>query len=583
MIETETAGIGSTPAPPAGIQKELQELTLRVGQLETERSLLEQENKSLRFMLERVIDHRQKSHSELILLLTGLVSRLQISDVGAVVSRLVEHNTNVSQYLATLIKGTSETHLPEPAILKTLELAKKDLAAAIKPVIDELVQLEVPLEGDILQGVLANPEQFFTPRCVRANRCFIKGLVTKERILREFGEPALTFFNDMTTDPKLNPNPRAEEIVLGFKDDFEALFQQQPPLLREKRGDLRKLYERVQRSKASTDQARAQRNAFTRLSFLVELLRYYENQSTEAPDVVFAQRLPALIEQLVIANPKEPLEEKSISQAEALIGFVISSDHRLMIINNVGKGGAAAKTLKYVLRFRSEPGPDQDPLVADAVKHLLSLHKPPNPEKLATILRLTKPEAQAQIVKALIVSDRMKTEEAEALGRSLGQALGIKDIDRQIKAPDLPPETERQMAWTKIKDLIANRSEPAAIAGVIRDRLHARYDAEELKQSWITLIEADAISLIRIFCQLPYRPDGQTDAIARTVMETYVTRLTHEKYSTAYQKVVNSLKNMFKAKPDSPTLLNFLALVRWVHPEAANKICADIGMPAPAG
>lgn len=61
-----------------------------------------------------------------------------------------------------------------------------------------------------------------------------------------------------------------------------------------------------------------------------------------------------------------------------------------------------------------------------------------------------------------------------------------------------------------------------------------------------------------------------------------MTRLTHEKYAAVYQKVVTSLRNMFKAKPDSPTLLNFLALVRWACPEAADKICADIGMAVPA-
>jgi len=36
------------------------------------------------------------------------------------------------------------------------------------------------------------------------------------------------------------------------------------------------------------------------------------------------------------------------------------------------------------------------------------------------------------------------------------------------------------------------------------------------------------------------------------------------------------------ARPDNPTLHNFIALVRWVNPEAADKICADIGMPAMA-
>jgi len=62
-------------------------------------------------------------------------------------------------------------------------------------------------------------------------------------------------------------------------------------------------------------------------------------------------------------------------------------------------------------------------------------------------------------------------------------------------------------------------------------------------------------------------------------MESYVTRLTHEKYAATYHKVVNSLRNMFHAKPDSPTLLNFVALVKWAGPDAVNKLCADVGMP----
>jgi hypothetical protein len=61
-------------------------------------------------------------------------------------------------------------------------------------------------------------------------------------------------------------------------------------------------------------------------------------------------------------------------------------------------------------------------------------------------------------------------------------------------------------------------------------------------------------------------------------METYVSRLTHEKYAAAYHKVVNSLKNMHRANPESPTLQTFMALVRWVDPPAANKISLDIGM-----
>src|SRR5215472_6309285 len=102
---TSTENATSPVASAEEVQKGWHELALRVKQLEAERAAHEQENKTLRALLERVIEHRQKSHSELILLLTGLVSKLPINDVGVVVSRLVEHNTNVSQYLAGLTKG----------------------------------------------------------------------------------------------------------------------------------------------------------------------------------------------------------------------------------------------------------------------------------------------------------------------------------------------------------------------------------------------------------------------------------------------------------------------------------------------
>src|SRR3982751_2306946 len=98
----------------------------------------------------------------------------------------------------------------------------------------------------MLEGLAAEPDQFFSPKVVRATRCFIKGQVPRERIVREFGEAALVFFTDMTTDPKLNPNPKPEEIVLTFRNDFEALFQANPALLPQKRQDLMALYQKVQ-------------------------------------------------------------------------------------------------------------------------------------------------------------------------------------------------------------------------------------------------------------------------------------------------------------------------------------------------
>jgi hypothetical protein len=573
-------------SPPAASVDEIQQgwagLTLKLAQLEAEQAALERENEDLRKLLERVIEHRQKSHGELVLLLTTLVGKLPLNDVGGLVSRLVEHNTNVSQALAALLKGTADVILPQPAVLQTLEETKRNLATALKPLVEELLRLETPLETDLLQAVLTKPEAFFSPRMVRANRCFVKGQVPRERVVREFGEEGLVFFNDMTTDPKLNPRPKQEEIALAFKNDFETLLAQSPNLAANKRQELTGLHQRIQQSKGASDRARAQRLAFQKLTFLIELLHYYEHQNTEAPDVLFAQRLPALVEQLVLTGPQDNLDEKLIVQAESLLAYVISPEHRQMIINNIGKGGGAAKTLKYVLRLRAGNVSELHHVLAEFVRHLIPQKAPPV-ETLTAVLRLVNPDMQRLVTKAIICYDRIRKEEAEALGKAVGAALGLKGLAEEIKAQEvLSPEVERQLAWNKIKDLIARRSDATAIAAAIRDRLNAKYDAEEIRQSWLTLIDADAMSFIRIFCQVPYRSDGRTDSIARTVLETYVSRLTHEKYAATYRKVVNSLRTMHAAKPDSPSLVNFMALVRWVDAAAADKLAADIGMAVPA-
>src|SRR5437867_9084954 len=118
---------------PAASVDEIQEgwhdLKLRVDQLEAERAALEQENKGLRFLLERVIEHRQKSHSELVILLSSLVGKLPINDVGVIIAKLVEHNANVSEMCAALAKGKAEAAMPQPALLKALDQTKQELAA----------------------------------------------------------------------------------------------------------------------------------------------------------------------------------------------------------------------------------------------------------------------------------------------------------------------------------------------------------------------------------------------------------------------------------------------------------------------
>lgn len=578
----------ATPEVPAvvpsveEVQQGWADLVLRMRQLEADGAALAHENKALRFLIEKIITNRQQSHSELVVLLTTLVSKLPINDIGVIVSKLVEHNNNLSQFLSALVKGGADTMIAQPEVLKTLDHAKRDLKAAIKPLVEELIRLETPFETNMLQGLITDPESFFAPNMVRANRCFVKGQVPRERIVREFGEAALVSFNDLTTDAKLNPRPKPEAIVLGFKNECEALLPQQTGLPPEKRQDLLALYQKVQRSKAATEQARAQKEAFYRLSFVLELLHFYENQSTEAPDVIFAQRLPVLVEQLVITGPEDNLEEKLIAQAESLMAFVISPDHRHVIVNNIGKGSDTGKTLKHLLRLRPEKVLDLDQTVADFVRHLIPPppQKAPPPASLTPILRRLSPERQRTVVKAMMITDRMGKDAAETLGKAVGAELGLAGLEEELKAQSaISPEVERKMAWVKIQALISNRNDPASVAATMRERLHAKYDSEELKQSWVALTEAEPMSLIKIFCAMPYRSDGRTDPIAQTVMETYITRLTHEKYAATYTKVVNSLRSLYHAKADSPTLLNFMALAKWANPEAASKLYADVGMP----
>src|SRR6516225_8431366 len=201
-----------TPAPLAEIQKSWSDLTLRVAQLETEKAALEQENKTLRSLVERIVEHRQKSHGELVNLLATLVSRLPLNDAGVVVSRLVEHNQHVTEVCGSLIKGKLEDNLLQPAILKNLEKTKRELTAAFKPEVEALIKLDAPFEAGMLQSLLEKPDNFFTPAFSRANRGFVKGQVPRERMVREFGEDALLFFKDVTTDVKFNPRPKPEEI-----------------------------------------------------------------------------------------------------------------------------------------------------------------------------------------------------------------------------------------------------------------------------------------------------------------------------------------------------------------------------------
>jgi hypothetical protein len=572
MADTQN---GAAPVPSLEeIQRDWHTLTSRIQQSEREYVVLEQENKALRSLLERVVEHRKKSHGELVNLITTMLTKLPINDVGVLVSRLVEHSAAVNEVSAALIHGKNEENILQPAILKALDKAKHDLKAAVAPLAEELIALNSALEPALLREVAAHPESFFTPANLRASRGFVKGQIPREQILKDFGADALVFFKDVTTDPKHNPRPRAEEIMLCFLGDFEELLRQNPGAAAGKGAELLALQKRVRESRES----RAQKIPFLKLSFILELLHYYNNQNTESPDVVFAQRLPPLVEQLVVTGENDSLDEKFIKQAEELLAFIINADYRQAVVNNFGKAGGSSRTLRFVLTFRSALFTEHDPVTGEFVKHLIGGQKAPAPGPIVAALRFLNPEAQKVIIRALLNSERLRREDAEPLGRELIKQLGLPEMPLGRGEGGLSDKTQMG-PWDIIKELIIHHASPHEITDAIRKQLHAKYDADEVKLSWLVLAESDPMSLVRVFCLLPYLPDGQTDPIARAVLESYSNRLTHEKYAVIYNKVIHALRNMYKVKSDSPALVNFLTLVKWVDPASAEKISRDIGMP----
>lgn len=566
---------GAAPVPSLEeIQREWHDLTLRMQQSEAECRALEQENKNLRGLVEKAVEYRKKSHGELVNLITTLVTKLPINDVGVIVSRLVEHSAAVNEISAALIHGKNDDNLLQPAILKAMDKVRRDLTGAIRPLVEELIRLEAPLDPAMLLGLVEKPDSFFSPANVRASRAFVKGQLPREQIVRDFGEEALIFFKDLTTDAKHNPRPRPEEIMLGFKADFDELLQQNPNVIAAKRADLLALHQRVRQSRES----RPQKIAFLKLSFVLELLHYYDHQSTESPDVIFAQRLPPLVEQLVVTGENDKLDENLIKQAEELLAYVLNADYRQAVVNNFGKSGGASRTLRFVLTFRSALFTEHDPVTLDFAKHLIGGQKSPAAGPIVTVLRLVNPEAQKVIVRAILNSERLRREDAEALAKEIVRQLGLPELP--AAGPGGLSDRTQMGPWDIIKELIVHHASPQEITDAIRKQLHAKYDADEVKQSWLVLAESDPMSLVRVFCLLPYLPDGQTDPIARAILESYSNRLTHEKYATVYGKVIHALKNLYKVKADSPALINFVALMKWVDPASAEKVARDVGMPA---
>ncbi len=570
----ETQNLNAAVATLEEIQRDWPAVQSRLHDAEVQYRVLEQENQALRGLLQKVVEHRKKSHSELVTLITTLATKMPINDVGMIITRLMEHGASVNDVCSAIIQGKNEENFLQPAILRALDKAKSELHAAIRPLVEELIRLEAPLDPVQLRALIDQPEGFFTPAGRRTNRGYVKGQVPQEQIIRDFGEEALGFFKNMTTDAVNNPRPKPEEIMLAFRSDFEDLLRTSP-VAEAKREALLVLYRRIRQSR----EHRAQKEAFLKLSFVLELLHYYANQNTELPEHVFAQRLPPLVEQLVVTGENDPLDEKHLQQAEALLGHIVNTDYRQSVINNFGKSGGAARTARFVLTFRAAVLGDNDPVTLDIVRHLIASQKQPAPGPIAAVLRFLPVESQAVLVRVLHNSERLRREDGEILGRALLRQLGLPELP--VKAEASLPEKPAVDPWVAIKEMIAQRATPNDLTEAVRKQLHAKYDTEEVKQSWLVLTESDPMTFVRVFCLLPYLPDGATDPVARAVLETFASRLTHEKYLTTYAGVIGALRKLHKVKADSPALVNFIALVRWVDPASADRIALDVGMATP--
>ena len=69
---------------------------------------------------------------------------------------------------------------------------------------------------------------------------------------------------------------------------------------------------------------------------------------------------------------------------------------------------------------------------------------------------------QIVIVRAILSTDRLRREDAEALGKAVAKELGLQDIITRFNAKSsLSPEQERKDGLGDIEDLITSRATPA--------------------------------------------------------------------------------------------------------------------------
>ncbi len=179
-------------------------------------------------------------------------------------------------------------------------------------------------------------------------------------------------------------------------------------------------------------------------------------------DVVFAQRLPGAIEQLVLGGSSEELDLKLIERAGRLLGCIINPGHRQMVINNINKGGGIRRLLKYVLRLQTPKASDLDETVPEFIKALVPNRAvPPKAHDLQTAaIQLIDETMRKTVLRALMPTDRINRNDSGLTGESYGFRAGrgrLEGAGERLHAVARPWNSSRRGAPSRRCSLKSNR------------------------------------------------------------------------------------------------------------------------------
>ncbi len=249
------------------IQKAWRELTLKVGQLDAELTAAQQDNKVLRSLMERMIEHRQRSHSELIT--HSHRPRRQIAP-----QRPRRHRLAAGRAQRAGRRGFRQ---PCQGENRGRSAAARHPEGAGENQARPRHRLEGPPPGN-WRGSTRHSRPASSSRSSSSRTPFSRppssappavtsrATSPRERVVKEFGEEALVFFKDLTTDVEIQSAPQAGRNRAGLQKRFrgaaEKQFRHQP---RQTPGAFRPLPENPEKPGRHRRGARAEKCLFAPL------------------------------------------------------------------------------------------------------------------------------------------------------------------------------------------------------------------------------------------------------------------------------------------------------------------------------